>query len=307
MEQRVSDLKSDVTHSLVPNLEAEPGEPPSSRQRSSRRLGLPEGKEEAPEESAESNDKGGAEDDGTKLQFLQPSLNLRRQRMHTHFDDLVYSYFGSRLKDIVLPEDDASVPNMGPAGASASSSSSTALGLPALSNAGLDSFSTNLCKFTRYNSIRPLATLSYTADMFNNASIVSSIEFDKDNDFFAIAGVTKRIKIYDYNTVLKDMVDIHYPTIEMTCNSKISCVAWSFFYKNSLVSSDYEGTVSVWDTSTAQRVKTYMVSDIVAMFFSGKNVSFFFFVLGTRETVLVRRLQHGGHEAHRFRLRRRSS
>lgn len=41
--------------------------------------------------------------DDKKLQFLQPSLNLRRQRMHTHFDDLVYSYFGSRLKDIVLP------------------------------------------------------------------------------------------------------------------------------------------------------------------------------------------------------------
>ena len=51
--------------------------------------------------------------------------------------------------------------------------------------------------------------------MFNNSSIVSSIEFDKDQEFFAIAGVTKRIKIYDYNVVLKDMVDIHYPTTEM--------------------------------------------------------------------------------------------
>ena len=39
--------------------------------------------------------------------------------------------------------------------------------------------------------------------MFNNSSIVSSIEFDKDQEFFAIAGVTKRIKIYDYNVVLK--------------------------------------------------------------------------------------------------------
>jgi hypothetical protein len=32
---------------------------------------------------------------------------------------------------------------------------------------------------------------------------VSSIEFDKDQEFFAIAGVTKRIKIYAYNNVLK--------------------------------------------------------------------------------------------------------
>ena len=55
----------------------------------------------------------------------------------------------------------------------------------------------------RYNSVRPLATLAYTTDMFNNSSIVSSIEFDKNQEFFAIAGVTKRIKIYDYNVVLK--------------------------------------------------------------------------------------------------------
>ena len=51
--------------------------------------------------------------------------------------------------------------------------------------------------------MRPLATLAYTTDMFNNSSIVSSIEFDKNQEFFAIAGVTKRIKIYDYNVVLK--------------------------------------------------------------------------------------------------------
>ena len=51
--------------------------------------------------------------------------------------------------------------------------------------------------------MRPLATLAYTTDMFNSSSIVSSIEFDKNQEFFAIAGVTKRIKIYDYNVVLK--------------------------------------------------------------------------------------------------------
>ena len=103
----------------------------------------------------------------------------------------------------------------------------------------------NLC-----HSIRPLATLAYTTDMFNNSSIVSSIEFDKDQEFFAIAGVTKRIKIYDYNVVLKDMVDIHYPSTEMVCSSKISCISWSSFHKSTLASSDYEGTVIVWDSAT---------------------------------------------------------
>ena len=90
--------------------------------------------------------------------------------------------------------------------------------------------------------------------MFNNASIVSSIEFDKEQELFAIAGVTKRIKIYNYNTVLKDTVDIHYPCIEMVCGSKISCVAWSAFHQNTLASSDYDCTVIVWDALTASKV-----------------------------------------------------
>jgi E3 ubiquitin-protein ligase RFWD2 len=43
----------------------------------------------------------------------------------------------------------------------------------------------------------------------------------------------------------------------MMCTSKISCVAWSYFYKNNLVSSDYEGTVTVWDTNTVEKVKVF--------------------------------------------------
>lgn len=48
-----------------------------------------------------------------------------------------------------------------------------------------------------------------------------SIEFDRDCDYFAIAGVTKKIKVFEYGTVIQDAVDIHYPVNEMTCNSKI--------------------------------------------------------------------------------------
>lgn len=52
----------------------------------------------------------------------------------------------------------------------------------------------------------------------------SSIEFDRDCDYFAIAGVTKKIKVFEYGTVIQDAVDIHYPVNEMTCNSKIRSV-----------------------------------------------------------------------------------
>ena len=146
--------------------------------------------------------------------------------MHHHFTDLVSCYTGARIDQLAFSkvEEDGVTTE------------------PDKCN-GLNMFGSCLSSLTKYNSVRPLATLAYTTDMFNNSSIVSSIEFDKNQEFFAIAGVTKRIKIYDYNVVLKDMVDIHYPSTEMVCSSKISCISWSSFHKGMLASSDYEGTV----------------------------------------------------------------
>lgn len=179
------------------------------------------------------------------------TLAIRRKRMHAHFDDFVQCYFDSRGKELLLGQK------------SQSQSEATALqsqqqhGGVHSASSGLDVFRENLVKFSRYNSLRSLATLNYSSDIFNNSTIVSSIEFDKDNEFFAIAGVTKRIKVFDYGAVIRDTVDIHYPCMEMISSSKISCVSWNSFHKGMLASSDYEGTVTVWDATTGQRTKTF--------------------------------------------------
>jgi E3 ubiquitin-protein ligase RFWD2 len=146
------------------------------------------------------------------------ALGQRKQRMHAHFDDLTHCYFSTRANDMLFPSamkrSADEVPPMEDEGTSGATAAPEATEVSKvvqgqMGRVGtLDSFSNCLSKFTRYNSVRPLATLSYTSDMFSNASIVSSIEFDKDNEFFAIAGVTKRIKIYDYNVVIKDVVDV---------------------------------------------------------------------------------------------------
>lgn len=170
------------------------------------------------------------------------SLAIRRNRMHAHFDDFVQCYFSTRAKELLFgPDRDerATVPDSSNSGS------------------GLDLFRENLVKFSRYNCLRPLATLNYSNDICNNSTIVSSIEFDKDNEFFAIAGVTKLIKVYDYGSVIRDTVDIHYPCIEMTSSSKISCVSWNSYHKGTLASSDYEGTVTVWDATTGQKTKMF--------------------------------------------------
>ncbi|XP_044798736.1 E3 ubiquitin-protein ligase COP1 isoform X8 [Bubalus bubalis] len=169
--------------------------------------------------------------EATKKQpWYNSTLASRRKRLTAHFEDLEQCYFSTRMSRI---SDDSRTASQ------------------------LDEFQECLSKFTRYNSVRPLATLSYASDLYNGSSIVSSIEFDRDCDYFAIAGVTKKIKVYEYGTVIQDAVDIHYPENEMTCNSKISCISWSSYHKNLLASSDYEGTVILWDGFTGQRSKVY--------------------------------------------------
>uniref|UniRef100_A0A3P8X2D4 COP1 E3 ubiquitin ligase n=1 Tax=Cynoglossus semilaevis TaxID=244447 RepID=A0A3P8X2D4_CYNSE len=172
----------------------------------------------------------GGTSQGKRQTWYNSTLASRRKRLTAHFEDLEQCYFSSKMSHIT---DEGRNLNL------------------------LDDFMECLSKFTRYNSVRPLATLSYASDLYNGSSIVSSIEFDRDCDYFAIAGVTKKIKVFEYSTVIQDAVDIHYPVNEMTCNSKISCISWSSYHKNLLASSDYEGTVILWDGFTGQRSKVY--------------------------------------------------
>ena len=74
--------------------------------------------------------------------------------------------------------------NLGEAGSSSSTSlvvcngptsgtSSSDIAGPDAESNSLDEFQQSLSKFTRYSSVRPLATLSYASDIYNTSSIVS--------------------------------------------------------------------------------------------------------------------------------------
>ncbi len=45
--------------------------------------------------------------------------------------------------------------------------------------------------------------------------MVCSTAFDRDDEFFATAGVSRRIKIFSYNSVLEQNSGIHYPVLEI--------------------------------------------------------------------------------------------
>ncbi|KAI9283094.1 WD40-repeat-containing domain protein [Umbelopsis sp. AD052] len=98
-----------------------------------------------------------------------PRLDLQRQRMDDFFGDLQECYFNMRM---------------------------TAQG----SRQSLVDFSSTINKFAKHSQFKVVATLRY-GDISSTSSIVSAIEFDRDDEYFATAGVTKKIKIFEYANI----------------------------------------------------------------------------------------------------------
>ncbi|UJR07728.1 hypothetical protein I4U23_012013 [Adineta vaga] len=125
------------------------------------------------------------------------------------------------------------------------------------SDSGLSTFRDSLAAVTKYSRCKPIATVNFVGENFTQASIVSSIEFDRDYEHFAVAGVSKKIKLYEYQSILDNSVDLHYPSKEVACTAKLSCISWNPYLRNYLASSDYDGFVTIWDMATAQKVRTF--------------------------------------------------
>ncbi|XP_022877925.1 E3 ubiquitin-protein ligase COP1-like isoform X2 [Olea europaea var. sylvestris] len=123
-------------------------------------------------------------------------------------------------------------------------------------SAGLEDFQAVLSTFTRYSRLRVVAELRH-GDIFHSANIVSSIEFDRDDELFATAGVSRRIKVFEFSSVVNEPANVQCPVVEMSTRSKLSCLSWNKYTKNHIASSDYEGIVTVWDVTTRQSVMEY--------------------------------------------------
>ncbi|XP_019429173.1 PREDICTED: protein SUPPRESSOR OF PHYA-105 1 isoform X1 [Lupinus angustifolius] len=121
----------------------------------------------------------------------------------------------------------------------------------------LGSFFEGLCKFSCYSKFEELGTLR-NRDLLSSANVICALSFDRDEDYIAAAGVSKKIKIFDLSTILCDSVDIQYPVVEMSNKSKLSCVCWNSYIKNHLASTDYDGVVQMWDAGTGQPLSKYM-------------------------------------------------
>lgn len=117
-------------------------------------------------------------------------------------------------------------------------------------------FFEGICKFARYKKFDVCGTLR-NGDLLNSANMICSLSFDREEDYIATAGISKKIKVFEFASLIDDSVDIHYPVVEMSNKSKLSCVCWNKYIKNYLVSTDYDGVVQMWDASTGQGFSQY--------------------------------------------------
>ncbi|KAL5997666.1 hypothetical protein ACLOJK_008596 [Asimina triloba] len=115
----------------------------------------------------------------------------------------------------------------------------------------INPFLEGLCKYLSFSRLKVRADLKQ-GDLLNSSNLVCSLSFDRDKEFFATAGVNRKIKIFECDTILNEDRDIHYPVTEMASRSKLSSVCWNGYIKSQIASSDFEGVVQVWDVTRGQ-------------------------------------------------------
>ncbi|XP_073026350.1 protein SPA1-RELATED 4-like isoform X2 [Primulina eburnea] len=115
----------------------------------------------------------------------------------------------------------------------------------------INTFLEGLYKYLSFSKLRVKANLKQ-GDLLNSSNLVCSLSFDRDGEFLATAGVNKKIKVFEYNSILNEDRDIHYPVVEMASISKLSSICWNGYIKSQIASSNFEGVVQVWDAMRNQ-------------------------------------------------------
>ncbi|CAL5229502.1 g12838 [Coccomyxa viridis] len=113
----------------------------------------------------------------------------------------------------------------------------------------ISGFSQDLSHFCRHSKLAVKATVQ-NGNMMHAADMLCSISFDRDDEYFATAGVSRRIKVYAMEDVLDSTTSIHCPRLEMASRSKLSCVCWNSYIKHLLLAADYDGCLSLWDAQS---------------------------------------------------------
>ncbi|KOM49339.1 hypothetical protein LR48_Vigan08g016600 [Vigna angularis] len=112
-------------------------------------------------------------------------------------------------------------------------------------------FLEGLQKYLSFSRLKVKADLKQ-GDLLHSSNLVCSVSFDRDAEFFATAGVNKKIKVFEYDSTINEDLDIQYPVVEMVSRSTLSSTCWNTYVKSQIASSNFEGVVQLWDVTTSQ-------------------------------------------------------
>eukprot|EP00873_Tetraselmis_striata_P009973 jgi/Tetstr1/430237/TSEL_020065.t1 len=135
----------------------------------------------------------------------------------------------------------------------------------------LAAFAKDLNKFSKFGRLRRHAALVQSSLHVSQGShMICSMAFGCEDHMFATAGTaTHKIKLYQVAPLLRHQgpdgesdrasggAAAHYPLMEFETDDKLSSISWNRYLRNYLVSSDYGGAVTLWDTGKGERVRSF--------------------------------------------------
>ena len=128
------------------------------------------------------------------------------------------------------------------ASAEAASAASAAL------SGALVSFGGDLAQCMRRTYLRVRADVS-PGDVHSFGEMISSTGWDRDGEYVAAAGISKRVRVYEVAAMTDLGAAVQCPVAEMRTRAKISSLTWNPYMKSVLASADYDGVIDVWDAS----------------------------------------------------------
>ncbi|PKA64475.1 Protein SPA1-like 3 [Apostasia shenzhenica] len=205
------------------------------------------------------NDYPGSSSGGN--QDIQEKVLSKSSRIRKNFKKLEAAYFLSRSRSVrpasklvptkLLAADPSSGSTVRTEGSSVNYLASNVGHSQSRSGEWVNPFLEGLCKFLSFSKFR-LCAEARQGDLLSTSNLICSLAFDRDKDFFATAGVNKKIKVFECNAILNDDRDIHYPMVEIATRSKLSNLCWNGYIKSQIASSDFEGVVQVWDAMRSE-------------------------------------------------------
>ncbi|XP_077251057.1 protein SPA1-RELATED 3-like isoform X2 [Tasmannia lanceolata] len=209
----------------------------------------------------ESNEVAESQRSESRSENQEKTIQSKSSRLMKNFKKLELAYFSTRCR-LIKPKGkllnrSSIVGSVGRGSITRTDGSSVDNFAPkegqseGLRSGWINPFLEGLCKYLSFSKLKVRANLKQ-GDLLNSSNLVCSLSFDRDKEFFATAGVNRKIKIFECDTILNEERDIHYPVTEMASRSKLTSICWNSYIKSQIASSDFEGVVQVWDVTKGQ-------------------------------------------------------